>query len=234
METLSIAALLTASLLGSPHCAGMCGGFVAFYSSKTDRPLLSHLAYNVGRLCTSLILGLAAAYVGRSLNKAASFVGIQQAAALLMGAMLIIWGVSGLFGGLGHTRFGAWFGGKTAKLSAFVIQRQGLSWPAKSFMIGLCSTLLPCGWLYSFVVIAAATADPIKSVGVMFLFWAGTLPLMATLGGITRTLTSPLRRYIPRVTSVLLIAAGLFAVSGHYKLLPPFGAKAQSCDCHEK
>ena len=45
--------MLVASLLGSAHCAGMCGGFVCFYSGGTGATratLRAHAPYNGGRL----------------------------------------------------------------------------------------------------------------------------------------------------------------------------------------
>ena len=53
--------VLLASLLGSPHCAGMCGGFVCFYSGQDGRgQTRAHAAYNLGRLVSYLVLGLLA------------------------------------------------------------------------------------------------------------------------------------------------------------------------------
>ena len=47
-----LSAVFGASLLGSLHCAGMCGGFVAFYSGADGSGgrlrLLSHGAYSGG------------------------------------------------------------------------------------------------------------------------------------------------------------------------------------------
>ena len=65
-----VGAVLVASLLGSPHCAGMCGGFVCFYSTQGGGARwYSHLAYNGGRLLSYLGLGLAAGLVGCYLGK---------------------------------------------------------------------------------------------------------------------------------------------------------------------
>ena len=59
------AGVLMASLVGSVHCAGMCGGFVCFYAgagvndASSPRPSLlhAHALYNIGRLLSYLILG---------------------------------------------------------------------------------------------------------------------------------------------------------------------------------
>ncbi|MEO8000019.1 MAG: sulfite exporter TauE/SafE family protein, partial [Gemmatimonadaceae bacterium] len=54
--------ILTASMLGSIHCAGMCGPFVCFYAGGPAKPvqLRSHAWYNLGRLLSYLLLGATA------------------------------------------------------------------------------------------------------------------------------------------------------------------------------
>lgn len=49
---------------------------------------------------------------------------------------------------------------------------------------GLFTTLLPCGWLYAFVVTAAGTGSgtPLHGAALMAVFWLGTLPMMLTVG----------------------------------------------------
>ena len=65
--------VLVASLLGSPHCAGMCGGFVCFYAAQGGRgQARAHAAYNFGRLFSYLVLGLLAGALGRTLEQASS------------------------------------------------------------------------------------------------------------------------------------------------------------------
>ena len=56
-----VLAVLAASLLGSPHCAAMCGGFVCFYAGagRAHRAGRRHVAYNAGRLVSYVLLGLA-------------------------------------------------------------------------------------------------------------------------------------------------------------------------------
>ena len=48
---------------------------------------------------------------------------------------------------------------------------------ARALLLGLFSTLLPCGWLYAFAVLAAGTGGPWTGMLVMAAFWAGTVPV---------------------------------------------------------
>ena len=77
-------AILTASLLGSVHCAAMCGGFVCMYSSGVGRDaatLRSHALYNVGRLVSYVLLGALAGALGVGLTHAGNAAGVANARA---------------------------------------------------------------------------------------------------------------------------------------------------------
>ena len=93
-ETIAALPILTASLLGSAHCVGMCGGFVALYSSGTGRNVLPHVLYNLGRLTTYMLLGGGAALLGRGID---SLSGIARFSSLLVGVVLIVLGLRELF-----------------------------------------------------------------------------------------------------------------------------------------
>ena len=86
-EAITFLPIVVASLVGSPHCAAMCGGFVAIYSrnaagNSTRAKILPHLLYSVGRSVTYLTLGVGVSYIGAGID---SFSGIARAAAILVG-----------------------------------------------------------------------------------------------------------------------------------------------------
>jgi sulfite exporter TauE/SafE len=72
---LSFAAALIVGLLGSSHCLGMCGGIVAALNlgvaedpgSKPRSLFIYQLAYNAGRICSYLLVGLLAGSLGAGL-----------------------------------------------------------------------------------------------------------------------------------------------------------------------
>jgi sulfite exporter TauE/SafE len=90
--------VLVASLAGSLHCAGMCGGFVAFYAgsdpSTGGRRALIHAAYNGARLIGYATLGIAAGSIGQALDLAGSMAGFQRLAAPVAGVTMIVWDCS--------------------------------------------------------------------------------------------------------------------------------------------
>jgi len=96
----------------------------------------------------------------------------------------------------------------------------------RALIIGLCTTLLPCGWLYAFVITAAGTASPIFAAATMFAFWLGTLPMLVTMGAGVRSVLGPLQRRVPVATAIVLLAAGLYTIAGRARLDPAaLGAK---------
>lgn len=197
----------------------MCGGFVALYAGESSQSNVAHIAYNTGRLLTYLILGALAGFIGSQMDLAAVQAGITPVSALLMGGLLVLWGILLLLRGGVRTR--SILHGKTAQALGRVIKviSTSRSWSA-AFLIGLLSTLLPCGWLYSFVLLAAASGSALGGVLVMAAFWLGTIPVMALIGRTIHAISNKWGTQLPYVTAVLMIIAGIFAMTG--KLLPGF------------
>lgn len=218
-----MSAVLIASLLGSTHCAGMCGAFVAFAVAapstesrqRTVPRWLLNAGYNTGRLMTYVILGALAGGVGAALDIGGSLVGIQRIAAVVAAVVMVGFGTAAI---LRHS------GVRIARLplppilikAARAGHSRAFDLPplARAVSVGLLTTLLPCGWLYAFVVIAAGTGHPLAGALVMSAFWTGTLPIMAAIGIGTRALAGPLRERLPLLTNLLLIGAGLFTICG--------------------
>jgi len=215
-----LATVFVASVVGSLHCVGMCGPFVAFYSGSDGsagvRRLLSHAAYSGGRLLTYAIFGLAAGAIGAALDVAGSLAGFQRVAAIIAGVTMILWGVLALLQIRGVRIFK--HGAGTGRIAG--VLRRGFSLVSdkppvvRAAVVGLLSGLLPCGWLWAFVVTAAGTGSAFKGAAVMTAFWAGTVPALLAVGLGAQIISVPLRRHMPAVTAVLLVALGLVAILG--------------------
>jgi sulfite exporter TauE/SafE len=215
------AAVFIASLLGSTHCAGMCGAFVAFAvgAGDPDGPGASkavlNAAYNLGRLATYAVLGTFAGLVGAALDLGGSMVGVQRAAAVFAGVLMIGFGVVAVLRQVGVRVPRMPLPGVLTRLARAGHERAFALGPvSRAGAVGLLTTLLPCGWLYAFVITAAGTADPLTGALTMAAFWLGTLPIMAALGIGASHLTGPLRRHMPLLTSLLLVGVGVYTVSG--------------------
>src|SRR5207249_4065961 len=63
--------------------------------------------------------------------------------------------------------------------------------PVRAIATGLLTTLIPCGWLYAFVITAAGTGNALNGAALMAVFWIGTLPMMTAIGVGVRWLAAP-------------------------------------------
>ncbi len=219
-------AILTASLLGSVHCAAMCGGFVCMYSSGTGTDaatLRSHALYNVGRLTSYLLLGALAGALGAGVTRAGSTAGIANAAMVVAGALMIGWGISAIAAQRG-IRLG-WGGPaissrwqRTLGRLLHHVRQQPVG--VRALLTGLGTTLLPCGWLYVFVASAGGTGSVRHGMLVMALFWLGTVPALVAVGLGAQRVFGPLRRKLPMLGAVTVMLMGVLALSGRLVMAP--------------
>jgi len=217
------AGVLIASLVGSVHCAGMCGGFVCFYagSAKGNEPaaLRAHVMYNVGRLTSYLLLGAIAGMLGAGVSKAGALVGISHAAAVVAGALMVGWAVSTIAAQRGVSLSAlhapvSWQRALGRVLHAVREQPIGV----RAALTGLFTTMLPCGWLYVFVATAGGTGSVRTAVFTMAVFWLGTVPALVAVGVGAQTLLAPFRRRLPAFSAAVVLVMGLLSMSG--RLLP--------------
>ena len=226
--TALIATVLGASLLGSAHCAGMCGGFVAFYaggaaSLRGRAAWWCHLAYNGGRLAVYVALGAAAGLLGAALDATGGLLtGVQRTTAIVSGVLITLWGVHALLESLGvlTVRLGA--PRALRSLAGYGIGAVAEAPPLlRALAVGLATGLLPCGWLYAFLVTAAGTGSALGGVALMAVFWIGTVPAMLSVGVGLQSLAGPLRRHVPVACATAMIVVGLLAVGGRLHAVDP-------------
>jgi uncharacterized protein len=218
-----VSAVFVTSLLGSTHCAGMCGAFVAFAivgeRQSLARKAMVHAMYNAGRLLTYCSLGAAAGSAGSVLDAGGAIVGVQRVAVALAGVCMILFAMISLLRHLGVRvpRVGLPDG---LNRLAIALHRRIARWPdsARAAATGLLTTLLPCGWLYAFVVVAGGTAHPLLGALVMTIFWLGTLPVLVALGAGLSTLSGPLRARLPVASMIVLLVVGVLSVVGRLAL----------------
>jgi hypothetical protein len=229
----AVTAVLLVSLFGSLHCAGMCGPLVAFAVGGTGpemsrwRRALLHGLYHGGRMISYALLGAIAGVLGAALNLGGAWVGVQRIAAIVAGAMMVAVGIAALLHhrGIGLPRIG--IPGWIRRIAALGQRAAvGLRPLPRSFVMGLLTALLPCGWLYAFVIVAAGAGSMFWGAAVMVAFWAGTVPVLASVGLGAQALAGALGRKLPLATALLLVAVGLMTIGG--RLMVP----AHAIDSH--
>lgn len=234
---------LMAGLLGSGHCAGMCGPIAL--AIGTSRRALA--AYSFGRLVS--YAGVGAAFGGLmggllggfsdTMSEAARPRLWLSVAALAATSASLLWAGARAWRGralpfswrpLEKARSAAWHGlraGRLPKASA-------------AFFGGMMSAFLPCGHLYAFAAAAAASGGAVSGALLMASFWLGTLPMMGAAVFGLRRLLAPGLASGPKWAGALLIAAGLLSVGAFAHrlrhLAPSANASARAPDralrCH--
>ena len=207
--------VLGASVLGSLHCAGMCGPLAAVASApnRTHLPVLeprpqatkSAAHYNLGRLASYTVLGLVAGGAGALVDLGGAMVGVQGIALVLASLTLIGMGLRGLWQFVRGERSASAASGPIVRWASRL--RGKRSFPA---LLGSLTGLMPCGWLWAYVVVAAGTGSILGGAAVMATFWLGTVPALAivgvALGKLGRRAGLHLRWAVPLL---MLVAGGL-------------------------
>lgn len=222
---LLLTAVVTASLLGSMHCVGMCGPLAIWASGagvQTPRRqlVIATALYHFGRLLTYALAGLIAGTLGQLVDVGGQALGIQLVAARLAGGMMIAAGVVRLWqmwqlkrgkgarqANLNPTSIGSLL----VKLRPFVMR---LPVAARGLVTGLLTALLPCGWLYLFALVAAGTGSITMGPLVMSAFWVGTVPALVGLVAGSALLATRFRTAVPALAAILLIAGGCYTAAG--------------------
>ncbi len=234
-----LGAVVISSILGSLHCVGMCGpmavlamGRYGKEESTTPTQLgIRLVAYHLGRLTTYLVLGFIAGSAALFLNQSGALMGIPRSAARLAGVALIVIGLWKLavtwYPDLRTSPHGQWSLRVAQVLAQFRALIGKLPQVLRSYTIGGLTTLLPCGWLYVFVLVSAGTGRPLFAMLVMTAFWVGSLPaLTAAVSGFTR-LGQSMGTALPILVAVMLIATGWYTATGRAETnLAPLAARA--------
>lgn len=220
--TALVIAILASSLVGSFHCAGMCGVFVALAVTPVgvegsagaggrSSPSLATrwamlLQYNLGRLLAYALLGALAGVLGSAIDLGASLAGVQRAAAIAAATISFAFGLTLVARALGR---------QVRSLSVPNILRSAahgafraadrLPLGSRPLAIGLATGLLPCGWLWVFVATAAGTASAGHGAIVMTAFWLGTLPVMVALGAGVQKFFGAAGTRLPLTAAVALV-----------------------------
>lgn len=213
-------------------------------SVPRTRLVLSTTLYHLGRLSTYLLAGGVGGLLGSLVDVGGQMIGWQVTAARLAGAAMVGIGVWKLWrrwplrspgrGTTGTAAEAAAGNGSPpvqngggippaasvppSRVAAVLVRLRPLlakqSPAVRAYGIGFLTTFLPCGWLYLFALVAAATGSPLMGAVVMAAFWVGTLPALTGLILGARWLSGRTAGFVPVATALLLVATGCFTASG--------------------
>lgn len=175
MSSLPLAFVL--GLLGSLHCAVMCGPLMLSMPLQKQTWLgtaFQLVSYQVGRILVYGLLGLLVGALGNSLKVLTN----QETLSLVMGLVLISFALL-QFSGRYSSSLANLQQGMLKPISNWLGRFYGL--PFWGFFVGLLNGLIPCGMVYLALATALNTGTPRSGAFFMLLFGLGTSPLMLTV-----------------------------------------------------
>ena len=206
------AALLT-GLLGSAHCVGMCSGISGMFAMHAQQSSIRArlplaIGYNMGRVTSYAILGLTVAFLG---STAVSGIPVLTGPVRFVGGLVIVlvglqiafdWRVLKPLERMGST---IWSG--VAPLAQRLVPVTNLP---RALGLGLLWGWLPCGLVYSVLLIAATSSGAVNGALIMIAFGIGTMPAMLLTGMGTAQLARIMRQKSARLgLGLLIVALGL-------------------------
>lgn len=174
---------LLMGLVGGPHCVAMCGaacagvirivrapsgGGVAVLPASSRGLGAASLAFHGGRVAGYAAAGAVAAMAGRSLELAGEHVTALRPLWVLLHALVLAWGL--MLAALGRQPM--WAHGLGRSLAARLQPLTGSA--AGVLATGALWVSMPCGLLYSALLLAGLANDPVQGGMVMALFALGS------------------------------------------------------------
>ena len=220
--TLTLTAALLLGLAASGHCLVMCGGISAALGVATakdargrSRPILL-ASDQLGRIAAYALAGLA---VGGALG---GVVGLLDDDAVRLGlrflsALALLLGALVAFGSLRDASFG--LGARLwRRLAPLGRKLLPVTNAPRALAFGMVWGFMPCGFVYTVLVIAALQFDALGAASTMAAFGVGTMPAMlATAFGASRA--GSLSRLVGResgrrVAGGILVAGAALTLAG--------------------
>ena len=213
----SLSAALLAGLLGSAHCLGMCAGISGLFAVNASVATLrtqlpSALTYNLGRVLSYALLGLIVGGFGSVVVKASP--DIARSVRLASGLIIILVGLKVAFDLRllnAVERMGATIWSRIAPLAKSLVPVTNLR---RALGLGLLWGWLPCGLVYSVLLIAATSAEPANGAAIMIAFGVGTMPAMIMTGMGAAQVSRFMRRRSARLGfGLLIVVLGVLTIA---------------------
>jgi len=206
IQSIDLLGFLALGLMGGfGHCVGMCSPFVLFVSRRyageggARSAFVAQAWYTAGRVVTYAALGAAAGALGGAVQLAGSLVGLQRAAMIVAGGVLVVWALAALSDLARLDPGGSLFARVAGALKGRV--------PGHPLAAGLFLGLLPCGLLYSALIAAVARHGAVEGAASLALFGLGTAPALLGLS-LADELLARNRAFVNRLSQLFILAMG--------------------------
>lgn len=226
-------------VLGSAHCIGMCGPIAAMMNLGTSgvrSSLLRQTLWSSGRVFTYAFLGMVAGFAGAKLagseflSSRTNIVQVQAGFAVFAGVLLLLQGL--LATGWIRRRQRAAGGCLTASVFGRFLQSGSA---LMVFIAGIVTGFLPCGLVYSFLALAAASASIWKGLLLMIAFGLGTFPVMLVTGAGLSMASLTRRQRLMKLAAVCVMMTGILTMSRGFAFAAQAAEPERACPmCQEQ
>lgn len=197
-------------ILGSFHCAGMCGPIaiaLPLHGNTAGGKILGGALYNLGRILTYGLMGVLFGLFGRGM----ALLGFQQKISVIMGSLMII---SVLFPALFRNQYSMSKSSSAlvGKLKSAIGRMFNIHSYQSLFFIGMLNGLLPCGLVYMAIAGAIGTGSVSRGSLYMILFGLGTIPMLLGISMAGNLVSLAVRRHIHRLIPILVVLVGTFFI----------------------
>jgi len=206
MQTALIYSALLMGLAGGPHCVAMCGAACTSFTQPQEKPHAIYL-YHLGRLCGYALLGAIATFAIQSIAWASTYSAILHPLWTFFHILIFFWG--GLL--IIYARQPIWVDqagrGIWHQVKKLSLVNGG------HFYIGMLWALMPCGLLYSALIIASFNGEPLGGALSMAAFVIGSsISLFFAPWLWLKLKTNLVEPYGMRLAGLLLSAASAWAI----------------------
>jgi sulfite exporter TauE/SafE len=203
-------------LVGSLHCAGMCGPLALALPAAGDTTpgyVLGRVAYNAGRIITYCLLGIVFGLAGWTFLLA----GLQRWVSIALGMALLL----GLFASrrLALARPVTAAVNRLKSSMSVLLRRRSLAGLAA---LGLLNGLLPCGLVYVACAGAAATGTMLAGALYMTAFGVGTVPMMLAVSLSGKLVPTSMRLKLVKTVPVFVFLLGMLLILRGMSLGVPY------------
>ena len=211
---------LVLGLMGSFHCAGMCGPIaiaLPLHGNAIPQKIYGGVLYNLGRTMTYGIMGAIFGLLGQGVE----MIGFQQKISVIMGSIMII---SVLFPSIFRNQYRmdrSWIS-LVGRLKSAIGKLFSVRSFSSLFFIGLLNGLLPCGLVYMALAGAIGTGEVVLGSLYMIMFGLGTIPMLLSIAIAGNIMSVAIRRKINRLIPVLVVIVGIFFILRGLNLGIPF------------
>jgi sulfite exporter TauE/SafE len=214
-ETLYMSTFLM-GLFGGTHCAGMCGGIVSALtlgipSDKRKNKLtfsLFLLSYNTGRILSYIIAGIVISTIGVAIGNIGDGLIVRKVFTVITATMIILLGLY----------LTGWWTGFIIKLELVgsILWRRvepiankfvPVSSNKTALIAGMLWGWIPCGLVYTILLLAMTAESIYQGAMIMAIFGAGTLPTLLGVGYLSGSLATKLQKKWVRTSAGIMVSS---------------------------